>query len=398
MKLRCATWMMVRSLALAVLVAGWSAAAEPVSLFDGRTLDGWDVMTCEAEVQDGVILLKGGNGLVQTAKKYRDFVLDYEWKALKDDNWDSGVYFRYDEVPAGRPWPKRYQVNLRKGMEGNLDGFAEGKNSVATKAGDWNRFELTVRGATASLKVNDQPAWQVDGLEELDSHIALQAEVPGGGQFLFRNIRLTALDAPAADAAEMCQGLPLVFSEDFEQGAGRWELTDEKAWELRDYDGNKAFGLNRRISNYQPKFRSPHNIALIKDLEVGDLVIQFRVKSTQDTGGHRDCCVFFGYQNPTQFYYVHLGARPDPNSGQIMIVNEAPRTPLTDNKNPVPWTDDWHQVKVVRRIETGAIEIFFDDMTKPIMTATDKTFGKGRVGIGSFDDMNDFDDVKVFGK
>jgi hypothetical protein len=127
-------------------------------------------------------------------------------------------------------------------------------------------------------------------------------------------------------------------------------------------------------------------------------VIQFRVKSTQDTGGHRDCCVFFGYQNPTQFYYVHLGARPDPNSGQIMIVNEAPRTPLTDNKNPVPWTDDWHQVKVVRRIETGAIEIFFDDMTKPIMTATDKTFGKGRVGIGSFDDMNDFDDVKVFGK
>jgi hypothetical protein len=80
-------------------------------------------------------------------------------------------------------------------MEGDLDGFPAGKNAVATKAGDWNRFELTVRGATAALKVNDQSAWQVDGLEVRDSHLALQAEVPGGGQFLFRNIRLTELDA-----------------------------------------------------------------------------------------------------------------------------------------------------------------------------------------------------------
>ena len=30
-------------------------AAEPVVLFDGRTLDGWDVLTCEAVVQDGAI-------------------------------------------------------------------------------------------------------------------------------------------------------------------------------------------------------------------------------------------------------------------------------------------------------------------------------------------------------
>jgi len=189
MRLRLALLMLVNA---AVLVSLSATAAEPVSLFDGRTLDGWNAIACEAVVQDGAILLKAGNGLVQTAKKYRDFVLEYEWKALKADGWDSGVYFRYDQVPAGRPWPKRYQVNLRKGMEGDLDGFPAGKNPVAVKAGDWNRFELTVRGRKASLKVNGQPAWQVDGLEERDSHIALQAEVPGGGQFLFRNIRLTA--------------------------------------------------------------------------------------------------------------------------------------------------------------------------------------------------------------
>lgn len=184
-------------MALACLgVGGGLSAAEPVALFDGKGLDGWDVIGCEAVVQDGAILVKDGNGLIQAKGAFADFVLEYEWKALAADMWDSGVYFRYDEVPEGRPWPKKYQVNLRKGMEGNIDGFPDGKSAVQTKAGDWNKFELTVKGTTASLKVNGQDAWRVDGIEKPSGFIALQAEVPKGGQFLFRNIRITRLPAP----------------------------------------------------------------------------------------------------------------------------------------------------------------------------------------------------------
>jgi hypothetical protein len=166
-------------------------AVEPVPLFNGRSLDGWDVLNCESVVKDEAILLVSGNGLVQTKEQYRDFVLEFEWKALKSDNWDSGVYFRYTEVPPGSPWPLRYQVNLRQGMEGELVGFADGKNEVPTRAGDWNHFELTVRGTSASLKVNGKSAWKADGIEVARGFIALQAEIPGGGQFLFRNIRIT---------------------------------------------------------------------------------------------------------------------------------------------------------------------------------------------------------------
>ena len=43
-------------------------------------------------------------------------------------------------------------------------------------------------------------------------------------------------------------------------------------------------------------------------------------------------------------------------------------------------------------------QIYFDDMKKAHMSAVDKTFGKGRIGLGSFDDMNDFDDIKIWGK
>jgi hypothetical protein len=54
-------------------------------------------------------------------------------------------------------------------------------------------------------------------------------------------------------------------------------------------------------------------------------------------------------------------------------------------------------VKIVRRVNDGTIEIYFDDMRKPVMTAVDKTFKHGQVGIGSFDDNGNWDDLKLFG-
>jgi len=206
------------------------------------------------------------------------------------------------------------------------------------------------------------------------------------------NVLMATEDGPPTD-------LPLVFSEDFDDGHDRWDLTDKDAWTLREVDGNKVFGLNKRKSAYEPKVRSPHNIALIKDMELSDFVIIFKVKSTKDTGNHRDCCVFFCHTDPTHFYYCHLGAKPDPHSGQIMIVNDAPRKAMTENKNLTPWkSETWHQVKLTRRSSDGVIKVYFDDMQKPHMEVKDTTFSKGRIGIGSFDDMNDFDQIRVYGK
>lgn len=169
------------------------SAATPVALFDGKTLDGWTVVTCEAEVQDGAILIKAGNGLVQTKEQYADFILEVEWKTLKEERWDSGIYIRYDEVPKGRPWPAAYQVNLAQGQEGNLVGIPAGKSKGLVEDREWNRFRLTVRGTKAALEINGKPAWEADGLKQPKGYISLQAEVPGGGQFLFRNVRITKL-------------------------------------------------------------------------------------------------------------------------------------------------------------------------------------------------------------
>ncbi|MEM9828163.1 MAG: hypothetical protein AAF958_16345 [Planctomycetota bacterium] len=216
------------------------------------------------------------------------------------------------------------------------------------------------------------------------------------GVFLAGIAILLAPTLRAADAdLPASENRRVVFKEDFESGTKRWQLLDPKTWRIRKHSDGHSFEITARKSQYKPPTRSPGHVALVKDLKVGNCEIRFRVRSTKDTGNHRDCCVFFSYQNPSQFYYVHLGAKPDPHSGQIMIVDEAPRKALTKNEKKTPWDDDWHEVLVRRNIETGLIEVFFDDMTTPHMSVTDKTFGEGQVGIGSFDDLNEFDDLTV---
>lgn len=173
------------------------AADEPqaTSVFNGKTLAGWKTIGCEATVRDGALLLKSGNGLVYLDRPYRDFIFDFEWKALQQDKYDSGIYLRCELPAAGskRPWPKRYQVNLLKGQEGNLLGVDGGTSTGLVNRGQWNRFRLVVKGAEAALEINGQPAWKTTGLETEAGYIGFQSEVPLGGQFLFRKIQLTNL-------------------------------------------------------------------------------------------------------------------------------------------------------------------------------------------------------------
>ncbi len=181
-------------LAAVLLLAGIGTAAEEkgkwVELFNGKDLTGWKVIHCDIDVQDGCMLIKGGNGVVRPEKVFKDFVFELEWKALKPDNWDSGIYFRCVDPVGDYPWPRRYQANMRKGMEGNVDDLKGAKSTGLVKAGEWNHFKLTVVGTTAELEINGKHAWKADGLKDLEGFISLQAEVPGGGQFLFRNIRV----------------------------------------------------------------------------------------------------------------------------------------------------------------------------------------------------------------
>jgi hypothetical protein len=209
-------------------------------------------------------------------------------------------------------------------------------------------------------------------------------------------LALTLLTFSLAAGAEKGE-LLLLFQDDFEKGADHWKPTDPKAWKIVDTDQGKVYSQFQQ-SKYEPPQRSPLNISLLKGVTVGDFVLSVRLQSTCRDYDHRDMCLFFGYQDPAHFYYVHLGKKADSHANQIFIVNKADRTMITKQQSPgTPWDGKWHQVKIVRRVEEGTIAVYFDDMKTPVMTALDKTFTWGEVGLGSFDDTGNWDDFRLYG-
>lgn len=206
---------------------------------------------------------------------------------------------------------------------------------------------------------------------------------------------LLGLAAVAKDPTK----LPVIFSADFDGGSIKdWTMTDSKAWRLTTHDSGKALELFGK-SNYKPKVRSPFNIALAPGLGATDFVLDVNVRSTSRDYGHRDLCLIFGYQDPSHFYYLHLGKKADAHAHSIFLVNDAPRISIAKERTDgTPWTDGWHKVRVARDAGSGLIEVFFDDLAKPIMTANDKTFTWGRIGVGSFDDTGVFDDLVIRGR
>lgn len=188
--------------------------------------------------------------------------------------------------------------------------------------------------------------------------------------------------------------------EDFESGASRWEPSDPAAWKVSEARGGQVYELTTKNSAFRPPHRSPLGIALLRDVHVGDFTLTAKVRTTHESYGHRDMCLFFGYQDPAHFYYVHLGQAMDDHANQIFIVNDAPRTKIsTRTTTGTPWEDDtWHRIKIVRSVKDGRIEVYFDDLQHPVMVAGDTTFTWGRIGIGSFDDTGMWDDIVLNGE
>ncbi|MEQ8791637.1 MAG: hypothetical protein RIC55_35570 [Pirellulaceae bacterium] len=209
------------------------------------------------------------------------------------------------------------------------------------------------------------------------------------------------IDASLVIAAEGEQtDLPLVFREDFENGADHWRPSDDQAWKVKqtDTDRGRVYSQFVKKSNFNPPHRSPFNISLLEGVTVGDFLLDAHVLSTHPDYGHRDAVIVFGYQDPAHFYYVHLGKKADDHANQIFIVNDAPRTKISlTSTDGTDWDDQWHHVRIRRRTKDGVIEIYFDDMDKPVMTAKDKHFQWGRIGVGTFDDTSDWDDIKLHG-
>ena len=191
----------------------------------------------------------------------------------------------------------------------------------------------------------------------------------------------------------------LVYEQEFLDASSKNDFvtTDASVW---NWGKDKKYGYieHSRKSDYTYKVRSPYNIALVRKIVVKEFILDAKLQQTGKEYGHRDMCVFYNFQDRSNFYYTHIASVTDKHAHNCFIVRDKPRIKIsfetTDGHN---WSaHKWHDLRVIRKYKSGEIAIYMNDLSKPIMRAVDKTFEWGQVGFGSFDDTGRIGSIQLY--
>lgn len=207
-----------------------------ISLFDGKTLDGWSIHSGFAKyrVEDGSIVgnaVKGSpNTFLCTDREFSDFILEFE-VFLKDPELNSGVQFRSmiaeEEMvfwfinEEGDPEPRKipadrvygYQVEIAAASTGSAGGIYDEarramirpwwvekgtEESKAFKDKQWNSYRIECRGSHMKTIVNGIVVADIEDSLNDSGIIGLQVhdvgEDPTPYEVRWRNIRIKVLD------------------------------------------------------------------------------------------------------------------------------------------------------------------------------------------------------------
>jgi hypothetical protein len=187
--------------------------------------------------------------------------------------------------------------------------------------------------------------------------------------------------------------MKLVFEADLSRpdALKQFHFPDPAVWRMGSFDGKPVLEQFRdyRQTTYKPPHRSPFTYCLLAAPAVGDFVLEVEGQNTHADAPHRDVVFVWGWQSATKFYYAHVATKADAVAHTMLVVDEAPRVklPTAAGSQGADWGRDvWRTVRVTRTFADGKMSVYFEDMAKPVLTATDKRFGVGRVGFGTFDD------------
>lgn len=184
----------------------------PVSLFDGRSLAGWEGDHAVWRVRDSLIVggsLKGNprNEFLATTRSYTNFVLHLEYKLVGTEGFiNSGVQFRSVRMLHPPNEMNGYQADIGAGHSGCLYDESRRNKFLARchddtikrleKPGDWNQYELRCEGQRMQIWLNGEKT--VD-YSEPDSTlpqfglIGLQIHGGNKAEVSFRNLAIQEL-------------------------------------------------------------------------------------------------------------------------------------------------------------------------------------------------------------
>jgi hypothetical protein len=197
-----------------LVLAAAIGAPQATTLFDGKSLDGWEGDEKVWKVVDGAIVggsLEGNkqNEFLTTKQSYKDFVLKLEYKLTGTEGFvNSGVQIRSRRIPKPPNEMKGYQADIGAGFSGALyDESRRNKMLVkpdpelikkTEKPGDWNSYEIRCEGRRIRLTLNGaQTVDYTEADETLEQEGLIGLQIHGGAksQVFFRNITIETLPA-----------------------------------------------------------------------------------------------------------------------------------------------------------------------------------------------------------
>ncbi len=213
--MKLATWtgmLLVLAMASAVMAEeGW------VSLFDGKTLEGWTQRngTATYRVEEGTIVGKtmegSPNSFLCSDNNYGNFELEFEVKV--DNALNSGVQIRSQtkDGPTGRVNGPQVEIESGPAEAGYVYGEATGRGWLTPaerlkphdffKNEEWNKFRVVANGPRIQTWINGQPIEDLNDEPIYETHasgfIGLQVHGIKAGtgpyEVRWRNIRIKEL-------------------------------------------------------------------------------------------------------------------------------------------------------------------------------------------------------------
>ncbi len=248
-----------------------------VSLFDGKTLDGWKLLAPKGDgysVEDGAIVCaEGGGGNLLTEQEFADFILRLDFKLKPGSNNGIGIRtpmkagslaYYGTEIQTIDNTAEKY-ANLKDyQFHGSIYGLVPAKRGYLNPVGEWNSQEITCVGRKVRVVLNgttivDTDLNDITDPKALFSHPGILRE-KGHIGFLghndwvaYRNIRVKELPKPIVDNLPPAGFKALFNGRDLEGWQGLVENPKKRAemdidtWAEKQVDADELAAKNWRV-------------------------------------------------------------------------------------------------------------------------------------------------------
>ena len=183
-----------------------------ISLFDGKTLNGWSVIgDVKWSVVDGALSAEPAlqkiaptgaskqtwpQGFLRSTASFSNFEMTAEFWSEEDTN--SGLFIRCQTPANPGSLGSCYEINISDPHAttptGGIVGVFSPLPHRVKSAGKWSRFDVLADGPHLVVSVNDEKITDVNDNKFTSGAIGLQAGGPtGSGLVKFRNLKVRPL-------------------------------------------------------------------------------------------------------------------------------------------------------------------------------------------------------------